>query len=210
MWMSLCRITTRPTSPAKSRMRSSAGSVRLATSPAILEETNSLWMVNSPMPREDAGKGLQHAADVVGRVHVGRVEARDHGIEAGLLLPRQRLVRHRDEGVGERVVVEVGVAIEVVARRRVARDAIRPLLLQRDAEERDAPDALPHDVEEGPDVGAFLDVVGEVEMAVVDVVGQRPTGGSSRGDDHGNDRPATNQTRQPTLDAHTLPLSIRN
>ncbi len=64
-------MTTRPTSPAKSRMRSSAGSVRLATSPAIFEDTNSLWIVNSPMPGEHAGKGLQHAPDVIGRVHVG-------------------------------------------------------------------------------------------------------------------------------------------
>ena len=56
MSTSLWRITTSPTSAAKSRMRSSAGSVRLATSPAIFEETNSLWMVNSPMPVKTPGK----------------------------------------------------------------------------------------------------------------------------------------------------------
>ena len=85
MSMSLCRITTRPDSAAKSRIRSSAGLVRLAVSPEILDETNSLWMVNSPMPGEHAGKRLQHAADVIGRVHVGRIEPGDHRIEARLL-----------------------------------------------------------------------------------------------------------------------------
>jgi hypothetical protein len=36
------------------------------------------------------------------------------------LLLRQRLVGHRDERVGERVVIEVRVAIEVVRRREIA------------------------------------------------------------------------------------------
>ena len=55
MSMSLCRSTTRPTSPAKSRMRSSAGFERLAVSPATFDETNSLWIVNSPMPENTPG-----------------------------------------------------------------------------------------------------------------------------------------------------------
>ena len=55
MSMSLCRMTTRPASAAKSRMRSSAGLVRLAVSPGILAETNSLWMLNSPMPVKTPG-----------------------------------------------------------------------------------------------------------------------------------------------------------
>ena len=42
--------------PAKSRIRSSAGFRRLAVSPAIFDETNSLWMVNSPMPEKTPGK----------------------------------------------------------------------------------------------------------------------------------------------------------
>ncbi len=79
-------------------------------------------------PGEHAGKGLEHPPDVIGRVHVGGVEAGDHRIEAGLLLRRQRLVGHRDVGVREGVVVEVRVAIEVILRRVVARDAVRPLL----------------------------------------------------------------------------------
>ena len=55
MLTSLCRITTSPASAAKSRMRSSAGFVRLAISPATFAETNSLWIVNSPMPEKTPG-----------------------------------------------------------------------------------------------------------------------------------------------------------
>ena len=183
--MSLWMSTTSPTSPAKSRMRSSAGSVRLATSPAIFEDDELLVDRELADAREDAGKRLQHAPDVVGRVHVGRVEARDHRIEAGLLLLRQRPIRHRDERVGERVVVEVGVAIEVVGRRagRRRRDTTTDCWSGMPKQRR-APDPLPHDVEEGPDVGAFLDVVGEVEVAVVDVVGRdRPREHQQHGDE---------------------------
>ena len=56
MSMSLCRMTTRPLSAANSRILSSAGLVRLAVSPAIFDETNSLWMLNSPMPVKTPGK----------------------------------------------------------------------------------------------------------------------------------------------------------
>jgi hypothetical protein len=40
-------------------MRSSAGFVRLAISPAIFDETNSLWMENSPMPVNTPGKTVR-------------------------------------------------------------------------------------------------------------------------------------------------------
>ncbi len=33
----------------------SAGLIRLAVSPAIFDETNSLWMLNSPMPVNTPG-----------------------------------------------------------------------------------------------------------------------------------------------------------
>ncbi len=52
---SVCRIATRPVSAQKSKIRSSAGSSRLAVLPAIFDETNSLWMVNSPMPEKTPG-----------------------------------------------------------------------------------------------------------------------------------------------------------
>ena len=38
------------------RMRSSAGFRRLGVPPAIFPETNSLWMLNSPMPENTSGK----------------------------------------------------------------------------------------------------------------------------------------------------------
>ena len=119
---------------------------------------------------EHAREGQQHAADVIGRVHVGGVEAGDHRVEARLLRRRQRAVGHRDERVGERVVVERRVGLQVVGRREVAGVAVRPRLLQRDAEQRDAPDLRPHDLQELVDVGAFLDVVRQVEVRVVDHV----------------------------------------
>ncbi len=55
MSTSLCSSTTSPTSPAKSRIRSSAGFVRLAVSPATFADTNSLWIVNSPIPEKTPG-----------------------------------------------------------------------------------------------------------------------------------------------------------
>jgi hypothetical protein len=103
--------------------------------------------------------------------HVRRVEAGDHRIEARLLGRRQRLVGLRAAGVRERVVVERRIGLQVVGRREVARVAVRPRLLQRDAEQRDAPDSRPHDFQEVADAGAFLDVVGQVEVRVVQLVG---------------------------------------
>src|SRR5262249_51436400 len=54
--------------------------------------------------REDAGKGLEHTTDVVGGVHVRRIEACNHRVETSLLLGRKRLVGHRNRGIGERIV----------------------------------------------------------------------------------------------------------
>ena len=88
--------------------------------------------------RENSGKCLQHAPNMIGGVHVGRIEAGDHRIEARLLFLRKRLVGHRDTRVGERVVVERRVGIQVISRRAIAIDAIRPLLLKRNAKQRDA------------------------------------------------------------------------
>ncbi len=55
---SLWMIVTRPASPAKSKIRSSAGSVSEAGPPAVLADTNSLWIVNSPIPTKTPGKVL--------------------------------------------------------------------------------------------------------------------------------------------------------
>ncbi len=124
-------------------------------------------------PREDARKGPQHPADVIGGVHVGGVEAGDHGIEAGLLFRRERPVGHRDDGVGERVVVERSVALQVVGRSEVAGVLVRPGLLERNAEQGRAADPRPHDAQELPDVDALLHVVGQVEVDIVEVAGAR-------------------------------------
>jgi hypothetical protein len=152
MSMSLCRMTTRPDSAAKARMRSRAGLVRLAVSPEILAETNSLWMLNSPMPVK------------IDAVHVRRVEAGDHRIEARLRVLRQGPVDAGDVGIGEGVVVERGVGVQVVGRREVGRVRVRPLLLQGNAEQRRPPHACPHDLEELRYRDPLLDVVGEVEV----------------------------------------------
>ena len=55
MSTSVWRMATRPVSAQKSKIRSSAGSSRLAVLPAIFADTNSLWMVNSPMPENTPG-----------------------------------------------------------------------------------------------------------------------------------------------------------
>ena len=52
---SVWRMATRPVSAQKSKIRSSAGSSRLAVLPAIFDDTNSLWIVNSPMPENTPG-----------------------------------------------------------------------------------------------------------------------------------------------------------
>ena len=128
---------------------------------------------------EDAGKRRQDAADVIDAVHVGRVETGDHRIEARLLLRPKAAIDAGDVGVRERVVVERRVGVQVVGRREVAGVGVGPVLLQRDAEQRRAGDARAHDVEELGDVDALLDVVGQVEMRVVEPVGA----GRSLGDE---------------------------
>src|SRR6478672_225314 len=59
-----------------------------------------------PDPRKYSRENFKYAANMVRRIHISRIESRDHRIEAGLLLCRQRLIRHGDPCVGERVVVE--------------------------------------------------------------------------------------------------------
>jgi hypothetical protein len=100
-------------------------------------------------PREHSGEGLEHATDVIGGVHVSRIEAGDHGVEPRLLFRAQRQVRRRDVRVGKRVVVERRVGVQVVGRREVAGVLIRPLLLQGNAEHRGTTDRRPHHRDEG-------------------------------------------------------------
>ena len=78
---------------------------------------------------EYARKSSQHAANMIHRVHIGWIEARDHGIKPCLLLRLERLVSHGDPGIGEGVVVQGGVGVEVILRRAIRVDPVRPKLL---------------------------------------------------------------------------------
>jgi hypothetical protein len=119
-------------------------------------------------PGEDTGKRLQYSPDVIDAVHVGRVEPGDHRIEPRLVRFGQPSIDARNVGVGERVVVEGGVGVQVVGWREVARVRIGPLLLQRNPEQRRAADTCAHDAQEGCRIDALLDVVRQVKVGVVE------------------------------------------
>ena len=154
MSMSLCRMAIRP---------ASAGEIEDAVEGRV-EQAGRLagdlrrheLLVDRELAdaREHAGERQQHALDVIGGVHVRRIEPRDHGVEARLLRRRQRPVLHRDERVGERVVVERRVALQVVGRREIAGVVLVPHLLERDAEDGHAADLRAHDLQEVVDVRA--------------------------------------------------------
>jgi hypothetical protein len=87
----------------------------------------------------------------------------------------ERPIDAGDIGVGEGVVIEGRIAVEVVGGREVAGVRVRPLLLQRNTEEGRAADARSHDRQELPGADALLDVVGQVEVRVVELVGRTRT-----------------------------------
>ncbi len=122
-------------------------------------------------PGEHAGKRFQHAANVVDAIHVGRVEPRDHRVEPRLVGLRQSEIHARDVGVGEGVVVERRVGLQVIRGREVARVRMRPLLLQWDSEQCRPSDASAHDAQESAGLNALLDVVRQMEMRIVKAVG---------------------------------------
>jgi len=119
---------------------------------------------------EDARKSFEDTANVVGGVHVGGIETGDHGVDARLLIFGQRFVGHGDGGVGERVVVERRIAVEVVSGRAIAVDAIGPFLLKGNTEEGDSASVIAHHVQKIVDAGAFLNVVGEMAVRIVELV----------------------------------------
>jgi hypothetical protein len=73
------------------------------------------------------------------------------------------------------------------------------VLLQRDAKERRSPDARAHDPQELRDVDALLDVVGQVEVRVVEGVvwngrlGRLPVKGCQRGEHQDEDQPCRSE-----------------
>ncbi len=107
---------------------------------------------------------------MIGGIHIGRIEPGDHRIKARLLLLRQCFVGHGNVCVGERVVVEKSVGLQVVAWGEAAGILVGPLLLERGAEESDAPDLCVHDFEKVVDVGSLLNVIGQVEVCIVELI----------------------------------------
>ena len=97
-------------------------------------------------------------------------------VAAGLLLRWQGLVRHRNERIGEGVVVKRRVGLKIVGWGEVAGVPVRPRLLQGNAEQRHAPHLVAHDLQEVVDVRPLLDVVREVEVSVVHDVSRRRRG----------------------------------
>ena len=140
MLRSLCRIATRPTSPAKSRAGRARDWSGWPRRPPPWRSTNSLWIENSPMPEKTPGKvsstrrmwSAAYMSAGLKPVIIGSSRACWSG--------RERPVRHRDEGVGEGIVVEGSVGLEVIGGREVPRVPVVPLLLERNAEEGGAAD----------------------------------------------------------------------
>ena len=168
MLMSLCRMIGSPTSAQKSKMRSRAGLVRLATSPAILDDTNSLWMENSPIPEKTPGKVSRTRRMWSAAYMSAGLKPVIIGIQPRLLFLGQRPVGHGDGRIDERVVVQGGIRLQVVVGRKILRVGVGPHLLQRKAEEGRAADLGPHHLDVGAGVGRFLDVVRDVEMRVME------------------------------------------
>ena len=141
-------MATRPVSAQKSKIRSSAGSSRLAVLPAIFDDTNSLWIVNSPMPEKTPGNvsstrlmwSAAYMSAGLNPMIIGSNRACSAGVSA-----RYCIASH---GVGERVVVERRVGLQVVGGRVVARVVLVPHLLQRQAEHRHAPDLVAHHLQD--------------------------------------------------------------
>jgi hypothetical protein len=92
---------------------------------------------------------------MIGGIPIGRIEPGDHRIKTRLLLFRQCFVGHRKVCVGERAVVARSVGLHVVGWGEVAGILVGPLLLERNAEESDAPDLSVHDFEKVVDVGSL-------------------------------------------------------
>ena len=121
-------------------------------------------------PGEDAWECLQHAANMICRVHVRGIESGDHRIKTRLLFLRQRLVSHRDPRVSEGVVVKRSVRIQVIGRAAIGVNTIGPLLLQRYAKQRHPSGFVSHDLQEVVNVDAFLNVVSQVKVRIVEEV----------------------------------------
>jgi hypothetical protein len=132
--------------------------------------------------REHARERVEHSADMIRRIHVRWVKASDHGIKTRLLLFGQRSICHGNRSVGKRVVVQRSVRVQVIRRGTVAVSAVRPLLLQRNAEDGHASSFGPHHVQKLVDIRPFLNIVGQMKMGIVEfiIVGLRAGRGADK------------------------------
>ena len=126
-----CRRRCAGSPRARPRRRSrgcgrAPGSSGWPISPAIFAETNSLWIVNSPMPEKTPGKVRSTRLMWSAAYMSAGLKPVIIGSKRACSSLRQRPVRHRDVGVGERVVVERRVRLQVVGRREVAACSRRP------------------------------------------------------------------------------------
>ena len=120
--------------------------------------------------RKHTRKSLQHSADMIHGIHVRGVEAGNHGIKTGLLFRRQGLIGHRNPRVRERVVVQRSVGVQVIRRRTISVNWVRPLLLQGDAEQSHAASFVFHRLQEIMNIRTLLNIVGQVKMGIVEFV----------------------------------------
>ncbi len=162
--MSSWMIATSPISPASAKhaVERRIEQARRAGAHLVRDE----FLVDRELAdsREHAGEGPQHSPNLIGGVHVARIEPGDHRVEPRLFGGRERPILHRDVRVDERVVVERRVGVEVVRRRVITGDRVEPLLLERNPEHRHATDAVPEQREELLQRRTALDVVREVEV----------------------------------------------
>ena len=131
-----------------------------------------MWMLNSPMPEKTPGNAFSTRRMWSTPYMSAGLKPVIIGSKRACSSFESDAIDGRDVRVGERVVVERRVAVQVVGRREVAGVAVRPLLLQRDAEQRRSAHARPHDLEELTRLDALLDVVRQVEVRVVETVGR--------------------------------------
>ena len=131
------------------------------------------FLVNRELaePGEDAGKRPEDPPDVIDRIHVGRIEAGNHRIEARLLFLRQRAVHAGDVRVGERVVIKRGIGLQVIGRREFPGVRKRPLLLEGNAEQRRSTDPVAHDLQELLAADSLLDVVRQMKVGIIELRG---------------------------------------
>ena len=127
-----------------------------------------------------AGERAQDALDVVGGVHVRRVEARNHGVHPLPLRVRQRQVLVRDHRIHKRIIVECSVRAQVIVRGPVSGHEIIPFLLQRNAEQRSAAYPVTHHVEIFAGCDPLLCIIQQVEMCIVEVRNRRAGFGNGR------------------------------